>query len=279
MYGVDRICSKINIQDDFVMLILKSDHQDGLFELGHNFFTKGYSQLLFNYNGELTMTIGNNLTKKIPSHTVLFIKDVEPFKINFRNTKEVVLLLFNLDKFLMNNVGASGMEVKSISSDNLVNLSQLCNGRFEKRNDIFFKAKAYQLLSVALNELFLVKKGYNYLCLDQPSLYKIIKTRKTLEKHYAEPPSIQELSERFNIPVKKLKSGFRSYYGVSIFNFILIQKMKVAKKLLIHNSKDFNVEQIALKVGYSTSSHFIKAFKKVYGITPKVYRTTNEIWS
>ena len=32
-----------------------------------------------------------------------------------------------------------------------------------------------------------------------------------------------------------------------------------------------NVNEVGLKVGYSTSSHFIAAFKKKYGTTPKKY--------
>jgi len=45
--------------------------------------------------------------------------------------------------------------------------------------------------------------------------------------------------------------------------------MEVARKLL--ESGKHNVNEVGLKVGYSTSSHFIAAFKKKYGTTPKKY--------
>jgi AraC-like DNA-binding protein len=32
-----------------------------------------------------------------------------------------------------------------------------------------------------------------------------------------------------------------------------------------------NVNEVGLKVGYSTASHFISAFKKKFGTTPKKY--------
>jgi AraC-like DNA-binding protein len=32
-----------------------------------------------------------------------------------------------------------------------------------------------------------------------------------------------------------------------------------------------NVNEVGLRLGYSTSSHFIAAFKKKYGTTPKKY--------
>jgi AraC-like DNA-binding protein len=45
--------------------------------------------------------------------------------------------------------------------------------------------------------------------------------------------------------------------------------MEVARKLLETNAH--NVNEVGLKVGYSTASHFIAAFKKKYGTTPKKY--------
>ena len=45
--------------------------------------------------------------------------------------------------------------------------------------------------------------------------------------------------------------------------------MELARKLL--ESGIHNVNEVGLKVGYSTASHFIAAFKKHYGTTPKKY--------
>ena len=43
--------------------------------------------------------------------------------------------------------------------------------------------------------------------------------------------------------------------------------MEEARRLLETNT--LNVNEVGLQVGYSTSSHFIAAFKKKFGITPK----------
>jgi AraC-like DNA-binding protein len=45
--------------------------------------------------------------------------------------------------------------------------------------------------------------------------------------------------------------------------------MEFARKLLLSNK--YSVGEIGLRVGYSTPSHFIAAFKKKYGTTPKKY--------
>jgi len=36
-------------------------------------------------------------------------------------------------------------------------------------------------------------------------------------------------------------------------------------------SGEHNVSEVALRIGYSTSSHFIASFKKKFGTTPKKY--------
>ena len=83
------------------------------------------------------------------------------------------------------------------------------------------------------------------------------------------PPGLQELAKQVGLNIKKLKSGFKEYYGSPVFTFLLNYKMELAKTLLIE--QQFNVNEIASKLGYSTSSHFIAAFKKKYGITPKQF--------
>lgn len=50
--------------------------------------------------------------------------------------------------------------------------------------------------------------------------------------------------------------------GILILASFLI-KMEFAEKLL--DSGDYNVNEVGLKVDYSTSSHFISAFKKNSG--------------
>jgi AraC-like DNA-binding protein len=69
--------------------------------------------------------------------------------------------------------------------------------------------------------------------------------------------------------IKKLKEGFKQIYGDTVYGYLLDYKMNEARRML--SSRNFNVNEVGLKIGYSTSSHFIAAFKKKYGTTPKKY--------
>ena len=85
----------------------------------------------------------------------------------------------------------------------------------------------------------------------------------------AEPPSLQELSDEIGLSLKKLKEGFKEIYGETVFGFLFDYKMDYARKLL--ETGQHNVNEVGLRVGYSTASHFIAAFKKKFGTTPKKY--------
>ena len=82
-------------------------------------------------------------------------------------------------------------------------------------------------------------------------------------------PSLQEIANEVGLSISKLKEGFKHIYGESVFNFLLDYKLEFARKQLL--TKKYNVSEISLQVGYSTASHFIAAFKKKYGTTPKQY--------
>ncbi len=84
-----------------------------------------------------------------------------------------------------------------------------------------------------------------------------------------EPPTLQELSDEIGLSLRKLKEGFKQIYGDSVYGFLLEHKMDYARKLL--ESGKYNVNEVGLKLGYSTASHFITSFKKQFGTTPKKY--------
>ena len=69
---------------------------------------------------------------------------------------------------------------------------------------------------------------------------------------------------------------YRSGYNAAVphgtrrvFAFLFDYKMEVARQLLASGAH--NVNEVGLKVGYSTASHFIAAFKKKFGTTPKKF--------
>jgi AraC-like DNA-binding protein len=135
--------------------------------------------------------------------------------------------------------------------------------------NLYFKGKAYELLSLYFNRSEDANIEQCPFLVDETNVIKIRKAKDIIISRMAEPPSLQELSEEIGLNLKKLKEGFKQIYGDSVYSFLFDYKMEVARKLL--ETGEHNVNEVCIKVGYSTSSHFIAAFKKKYGTTPKKY--------
>jgi AraC family transcriptional regulator, transcriptional activator of the genes for pyochelin and ferripyochelin receptors len=56
---------------------------------------------------------------------------------------------------------------------------------------------------------------------------------------------------------------------MNVFGYLYQQRMEYAKQLL--QQRELNVSQVAKKVGYSSQSRFATAFRKKFGINPKVF--------
>lgn len=87
-----------------------------------------------------------------------------------------------------------------------------------------------------------------------------------LKLHLHNPPSTAALAKILNTNEFKLKQNFKSYYGNTIYGYVIEQRMNYARSMILDTNCAIAV--IAEKVGYSTQQHFSTAFKKFYAITP-----------
>ena len=104
---------------------------------------------------------------------------------------------------------------------------------------------------------------------DEENVRKIRNAKKIMLTRMAAPPSLPDLADEIGLSLKKLKEGFKQLYGSTVYQFVLDHKMNHARQLL--GTGSYNVNEVAIQLGYSNSSHFIEAFKKKFGTTPKKY--------
>lgn len=157
-----------------------------------------------------------------------------------------------------------------ISPSMAIVLNQLLNYNLHPSvKSLYFKAKAYELLSLYFNRPANVDTEQCPFLVDEDNLAKIKKAKEIILRRILEPPTLQELADEIQLPINRLKEGFKQVYGDTVFSFLFDYKMEIARQLLASGS--YNVNEVGHKVGYSTASHFITAFKKKYGTTPKKF--------
>jgi len=83
------------------------------------------------------------------------------------------------------------------------------------------------------------------------------------------PPSIADLARKVGVNEKKLKDGFKSLFGNTIFAYHRTERMEYARTLMIEG--ELNICGIAYAVGYANPSHFARSFHTQFGINPGEY--------
>jgi AraC-like DNA-binding protein len=149
-------------------------------------------------------------------------------------------------------------------------LSQVLQAKVhDSMKELYFKGKVYELLSLYFNKSEDPSLEQCPFLVDEENVQKIRRAKDIILERMTDPPSLENLSLEIGLSLKKLKEGFKQLYGDTVYSYLLDHKMEDARRML--DSQKFNVNEVSLKLGYSTASHFIAAFKKKYGTTPKKY--------
>ena len=136
------------------------------------------------------------------------------------------------------------------------------------RSDIkmYVEGKVLELLALVLTE----SSGMGSVSTLCPKLRDILYAiRGELEKRYASPPILSEISAQYHVPVATIQAGFKTLFGMSVFAFVKEYRLQRAKKFFTEG--DMNVSQVAWDIGYTNLSHFSAAYKKRFGVLPKAY--------
>ena len=193
---------------------------------------------------------------------------------NYRSgqKKKMRKQLNNMNKSLKvtENISKKYYDDLEIKPSVTLTLQQIINSNINNSlKELYIKGKVYELLSLHFHKEENVNAEYCPFLVDEQNVLKIRNAKEIIINKMTDPPSLQELANEIGLNIKKLKEGFKQIYGTTVYGFLLDYKMEHARKLL--ESNQYNVNEVGIKVGYSTASHFIAAFKKKYGITPKQY--------
>lgn len=244
-----------------------------------HFMLEGKSTFIFN-DGAYKMTVENgkyivlyNPIKNLPINAVISEKSsLISILISIKKFHKLFSEDSNNIQFLKDeNVNQKYYFENKISNPIFLVLNEI--KRFDIKSstkNLFLKAKVYELFSHLYNRNRDLNIEQCPFLTNEENFKKIKKAKDIIIENMTNPPSLVELSEEIDLSLKKLKEGFKKIYGKPVYQFLIEYKMELAKKLLSDN--DYNVNEVSLKLGYSTASHFITAFKNKYGLTPKNFK-------
>ncbi len=79
------------------------------------------------------------------------------------------------------------------------------------------------------------------------------------------------ISEKLGYDYTYLANTFSEVKGITIQQFIILNKIERVKELLIY--KELNLTEIAYRLHYSSVAHLSGQFKKITGLTPTFYKS------
>jgi AraC-like DNA-binding protein len=167
------------------------------------------------------------------------------------------------------NVKSKFYDEREIPTQLLIVLNQLFTTHVSTSVEkLYYHGKVLELLGLYFSD----KKPDTESCPflnDQETVRKIKHAKEYLLKHLEAPPGLKELAKIAGLNEYQLKVGFKEIYGNTVFGYLLDHKLDHARVLL--DSSRFQVNEVAYQIGYANPSHFIAAFKKKFGVTPKKY--------
>ncbi len=274
------------LDSGFTVLRIKNDLQEAVKEnypvnqdfIQFHFCLKGQMNFVFN-EGNYSFPVNED-------HSMLLFNPLKPLPIEVELTPNtwLVSVLISFAKF--HSLFSSDADHISFLTpenstkkyyDNLpftssiaVVLSQILQAKVhDSMKSLYFKGKVYELLSLYFNKNEDPSLEQCPFLVDEENVRKIRRAKDIILERMSDPPSLENLATEIGLSLKKLKEGFKQLYGDTVFAYLLDHKMEEARRML--DSQKFNVNEVGLKLGYSTASHFIAAFKKKYGTTPKKY--------
>jgi len=246
--------------------------------LQFHFCLKG--QMNFRYNqGSYTFPLNEN-------HSMLLYNPAKelPIDVELSENTWLVSVLISITKF-HGLFSSDADHIPFLSSENsskkyydnlpfnssiAVVLSQILQSKVhDSLKTLYIQGKVYELLSLYFNKSEDPSVEQCPFLVDEENVRKIRKAKEIVLDRMTDPPSLEELAVEIGLSLKKLKEGFKELYGDTVYAYLIDHKMEEACRML--NSQKYNVNEVGIKLGYSSASHFIAAFKKKYGTTPKKY--------
>jgi len=275
-----------SFDDGFSVLRLKNETEFKTVEkypVGHehiqfHFCLKGNMCFIFNE--------GNYSFPLLESHSMLLYNPQKalPIEVELEPSSWLISVLVSIKKFhslfssdadhisflSTENASKKYYDNQPFNSSIAIVLSQILQAKVhDSIKSLYFKGKVYELLSLYFNKSEDPSIEQCPFLIDEENVRKIRMAKDIILDRMIDPPSLIQLASEIGLSLKKLKEGFKQLYGETVYAYLLDHKMEEGRRML--DSQKFNVNEVGTNLGYSTASHFIAAFKKKYGTTPKKY--------
>src|ERR1700730_5077711 len=138
---------------------------------------------------------------------------------------------------------------------------------------LWYQSKALELMA----HFLFAPKDPEFFCMRQKRVARerVERAKELLARDLANPPTLEMLGQEVGCSPFYLSRIFSREVGLTIPQYLRNLRMERAAELL--RSGRFNVTEAATEVGYSSLSHFSKAFCETIGCCPVLYPAAKNV--
>ncbi len=138
---------------------------------------------------------------------------------------------------------------------------------------LWYQSKALELMA----HFLFAPKDPEFFCMRQKRVARerVERVKEVLARDLANPPTLEDLGHEVGCSPFHLSRIFSKEVGLTIPQFLRNLRMNRAAELL--RSGRYNVTEAATEVGYSSLSHFSKAFCETIGCCPVLYPAAKNV--
>ena len=225
----------------------------------------------------------------IKNRDLIFVKKGAMSVYQYFEDQFYVLLVFIPDDFIAKVIKKHGVTSKSLKpvlreeTDNVImlNPNEIFSAYFDSLLLYFRQPNppAKSLLSTKLEELILsmvhygtnpeIAHYFSEVCSNEN-----LSMQHVMEANFHKKLSLSEFARLCARSLSGFKRDFSNLYGSSPGRWLTEKRLEYSKYLLETTSK--NIDEIIEESGFANMSHYIRAFKEKFGITPYQFRKTEQ---
>jgi AraC-like DNA-binding protein len=137
---------------------------------------------------------------------------------------------------------------------------------------VYLEGKALELIALQSVHFLQFDRSNPHQSLKRSDVERIHQARAIVTQRLENPPSLLGLARAVGLNDCTLKRGFRQVFGTTVFSYIRQQRLMKARQLL--QDTEMSVAEVTCLVGYTHPGHFAAAFKREFGVSPKVFQNS-----
>lgn len=98
-----------------------------------------------------------------------------------------------------------------------------------------------------------------------------VMARVVITRHYRQPLTLASVARALASSPRQIQRAFEQFGGASFSEQLMERRLSVAADVLLEQ-RSIPVADVARLVGYRQGSHFARAFRRRYGVSPAEFR-------